>query len=900
MSAVHRMTVREIQERLIGHGVENVVEYLTGTRGRTAEGRMFLGDKSGAPGNSLVVTLDGKNQGRWSENIGGERGDLIDLWAYCRGVDKGTALQQIAEYLHLEREQATAPAKSKKRPPLRVVASGGGKERAKEKSTEPPTAAPDSVRAAMARLRKNPDALAWLASRGFSDWTIETFHLGLSAPYKRRDGTVSRDALMFPIRNAKGQDLGRNAYYNIPGVTQHPVEKNGWCSSQAELLYYADARTPAHTMLFLADGFKDLWRVRDLIRGSDLEGRVLIVSGSNGAATVPSEAQSFAFWNGFEQVYLGLDNDAAGEAGVYAWARYAGLKARRVKPPVDPQKDGEKPAKDWCDFLDDGGTLEQFQALLDTAEPVQTEVEANAPKNVHDYLPGQLYGYEPLDLSSAYVDGHLYYPVIVTRTGIDPHTFVQTATPVVRVVRSDGQILGFRQLPRDESDPTAVQNKAIWVLDDGTLIGDRPRVSTHATWRWGSIQAYTGGRFRPRRIENILADVERHLRGLIWLPNEADYRLCTLIAAASYLQAAFDAVPYLMVVGPKGTGKSSLGEALARISANAMIAGEVSGATFSRTVNQTAGLMILDDFEKLAEKSSIGSDMILSLIKTGYKKSTAKRVVANRYGDLETLNFFGIKVFTNTQGMEEIAATRCLFVSTQLAPPEVAFKISRLYDLDELDRLRDEFHCWAFGAVTEVVSAYETYPREERIDEITAPLRGIADQCGEMMEGYHAAIDAVVARTRAMKDDDDTPEEVARRALINAIARGYDQVAMEQVLLEMRLLVSVNWGKRYTTEIPEWSQPEWIRKHLRRLNYIDRSSETRQRPNERGKPIRYYRVTSAALSELARLQPERWAKMKGSLGPGYGFCRRYDTCETCPYSGVSCELRATKAPRTDA
>ena len=77
------------------------------------------------------------------------------------------------------------------------------------------------------RLAKNEVALAYLYGRSLTAETIKEFRLGLSTPYKNKDGVVSADALVYPIRCCNGDFLSSNGYYNISDLTQNPIDKNG-------------------------------------------------------------------------------------------------------------------------------------------------------------------------------------------------------------------------------------------------------------------------------------------------------------------------------------------------------------------------------------------------------------------------------------------------------------------------------------------------------------------------------------------------------------------------------------------------------------------------------------------------------------------------------------------------
>lgn len=63
-----------------------------------------VGSISGEAGDSLKVCISGAKQGRWADFApGGDSGDVIDLWCAVRGVQLAEALNQICEWLDIQR-----------------------------------------------------------------------------------------------------------------------------------------------------------------------------------------------------------------------------------------------------------------------------------------------------------------------------------------------------------------------------------------------------------------------------------------------------------------------------------------------------------------------------------------------------------------------------------------------------------------------------------------------------------------------------------------------------------------------------------------------------------------------------------------------------------------------------
>lgn len=141
-------------------------------------------------------------------------------------------------------------------------------------------------------------------------------------------------------------------------------------------------------------------------------------------------------------------------------------------------------------------------------------------------------------------------------------------------------------------------------MTDGTRVEREPQFSHYATWRLGSIQAFIAATQSKspaphRSLRELLAEVIAHLRRSVWLPYEGDYTVLAVYAAMSFVYQVFDAIPLLIMRGEKGTGKSELGDALAKVSCNATVIGQGSPAGVVRLLSEARGLVVLDDLESV-------------------------------------------------------------------------------------------------------------------------------------------------------------------------------------------------------------------------------------------------------------------------------------------------------------
>ena len=886
-----QMSIRDLNKALVSHGVQNVVDHLIGA-GNYNKNPTTLGMSGyqGGKGNSFQVQLTGQNEGFWYENNRSESpndsgsGDLVDLWSLTRGLSKGDACKEINEFLG---GSLSLQVNVNTTPKLRVIEpKATQKKRLADHLGGLRLVSDQTVAKYAGRLRRNQPALDYLYGRGLTQETIDFFRLGLRPPYTGKDNVFRQNALVFPLIGSGGEWFKPYGYYNVPGVSENPVDKNGWCPTSPRVSYNTK-RLPTHQYLFVVEGFKDLWILHQKIQGTDLAAHCIIATSTHGSQ-IPIEVQADPnIFNGYTKIFVCTDSDPTGVETATAWATYIGTRAYRVNPFPEFKKKGEP--KDWTDFFKAGRTVNQFTELLKNAEQMTTCKLEKTPNNLADYKAGNTYAYRPVDISGAFVNGHLYYPVIAHEVGVDPQTGLMGHARIIKIVRSDRKVMGYRALPMLRR-PGAL-DEPIYALTDGTIISSIPKVPPNPSWDWDHIQSWINGDKKTRSISEIIEDLEMIIRSQIWLPHDDDYLILALVLVVTYVQNVFDAVPLVLATGEAGSGKSQLGEVMSKLGANGIILGETSAATITRTLDETRGFLVLDDVEKITKVMKGGNlqtDDFLQILKVSYKQSTASRAVTDTKSmTVRNLNFYGVKFMTNTSGIEDILGTRTISIQTRKARTG-SFRADEL-DLERLELLRAELHEWSMNTATELHGHYKKHPTTNRPLEITAPLRAIIDASGRAEWQEH--IDRLVERLNLEARAVDSPTAVVKEAAHRLVKTGYQSFFVEHVIMEMTTLVPENYMKEHTTDIPEWRQNEWVRNQLHQLGYIPRSTNKRARPYGRSRLMRLYPVNAMLIEEVDHESPGVLDELD-QLHDGATFCKRFGRCMECPYSDIYCEIRA--------
>lgn len=746
-------------------------------------------------------------------------------------------------------------------------------------------AGPENLARLESNLRRNESAMQHLLGCGLNAATINKFHLGLREPYKQKSGgKIISNVLCYPLIARDGQLLGRYGCRAIPGVTHNLNEAAGGLRGKPRS-YYSDS-PEGRTLLLVVSNCMELWVLDQHLRGTLSEKDICIITTSH-ELRVPDEWRGVEFWSGWTAVYFAQRTDIAGERLAQDLSRFCGRDILRVRVPTNM-------GQSWMEFFLRGGTPE----LL-------TDVMRNAPvlwslPPVTEPAPGELgeFSVNPVNVNGAFVNGNLYYPFTVERRELEKvrRRGEKAATCLVtsyvtKVVRSDGAVLDVVRLAAPRGTP---RERQVLALTDGTRIKKEPEPNHHATWQLDGIQAFIKAmqsRLPPphRPLQELASGVISHLRRSVWLPYGDDYTVLALYTLLSYVYQVFEAIPLIMVRGEKGTGKSELGDAVARVSCNASVIGQGSAASVIRLLNEARGLVVLDDLESIGralEDTAFGD--INQMLKLGYKKRTGIKAITDKSGKTTIFDFYGPKVINNTRGADPILGSRMIYIQTRHVPQAVCSEaVLTGSEPDELLQLRDELHAWGMANARRVYEHYSRFvtSNTNRQNEIWAPLKAIAELCGneEIRESLSAALERQSSRRRQISG----PVELLKEAIRNCIRTGAtERLSASHIMLELRLLAEEDPTYWERENAPGWLRPEWVGRQLQILKIRDPKAAVRR--------VRLYGLitrTYELRTEYVRgVVGESGATGKHSPTPrsSLAFCER-TTCHECPYDKV-CEL----------
>jgi len=398
-------------------------------------------------------------------------------------------------------------------------------------------------------------------------------------------------------------------------------------------------------------------------------------------------------------------------------------------------------------------------------------------------------------------------------------------------------------------------------------------------------------------LSTLLHSIRSHLSASVWLPNEDDYTVMSLVAATSYCMSIFDSVPLVLLTGEKGTGKTEFSNAIIQVSANAAMIGQGSPAAIARQIDKTRGLLVLDDMDHLGGKSKTGAqtEQLRQLIKQSYSKKSASKVVFD--GSKEnTLNFYGIKVINNTTGIDPITGSRCLHIFTSKIPPleSQAFitQSENQLDYDDLSEVRDNFHTWVFSNTQRIDHAYqqEKQGKTNRTDEIHAPLRTFAKLSGD--KSIIDSLEKALARqTLILGSKNQKPVDLLIDIISKLIFQGHRSVTPTHVYLEMLLSLQSSTASTFSISGKTFS-PEWVGRQLRAQNLVSTSGRN-TRKTIRGHKLRVLEIAPDAIKKVLGKDLQDMEDSESLSATSFCQFTVSNSCNGCRYSGIKCLLRGT-------
>lgn len=249
----------------------------------------------------------------------------------------------------------------------------------------------------------------------------------------------------------------------------------------------------------------------------------------------------------------------------------------------------------------------------------------------------------------------------------------------------------------------------------------------------------------------------------------------------SYVYPVWDAVPYLYLGGPLGSGKSRVLDVLIRTVLRPVPSSNTTAPCLFRTLHDRGGILLLDEAERLKDGTPDAGE-IRSILLAGYKrggKASRLEKVGDGFKPVE-FDCYGPKAVACITGVPAPVASRCIqFIMFRAASGSE--KPKRRIDADPLlwTDLRDDLHALALGpmglAAVGLSGRSDVCPFSNRNHELWQPIMALAAWLeGGGMAGLLATIQAHAERAVEASTEDATPDsdETILRVLTDEIANG--------------------------------------------------------------------------------------------------------------------------------
>lgn len=306
------MNAHELSQ-LMADRAADIAEYLL-PNGKRAGQEWKVGSVDGEAGKSLSVRIAGAKRGVWKDFSGGAGGDLLDLWASCRGLSTAEAMREAKAYLGI---RDTMPER-----PLRP---------AYKRPERPAVQAPKA------------GALEWLVSRGLTAETIAAFKI---AEQLRAGKTY---AVLPYLRDG---ELVNAKYRNV--ADKKDMRQAGGAEP---CLFGWHLIDPKERTVAICEGEIDAMTLHQV--------GIPALSVNAGAGNHQWIDSDWERLERFSEILLCYDNDDAGQKGVREVANRLGLERCKIV-----RFDG---AKDANEYLQSGACGEDFDHCIRSAQPFDPE-----------------------------------------------------------------------------------------------------------------------------------------------------------------------------------------------------------------------------------------------------------------------------------------------------------------------------------------------------------------------------------------------------------------------------------------------------------------------------------------------------------------------------------------------
>jgi hypothetical protein len=289
-------------------------------------------------------------------------------------------------------------------------------------------------------------------------------------------------------------------------------------------------------------------------------------------------------------------------------------------------------------------------------------------------------------------------------------------------------------------------------------------------------------------------------------PSSAAQETTTLAlwSMLTYCYTPWSSIPYLHIVGPLGSGKTRVFEVLARIVYRPLQSSNLTAASLFRTLHETGGTLLLDEADRLGDRTPETRELE-SILLSGYKAGSPA-VRLERSGDgfvTKRFNVFGPKAIAGIANLSPALASRCIRFTMFRCDPESPKPRRRIDEnLDAWASIRDDMHHLAleYGSTWRQLSQQdEVCPvMSARNYELWQPILSLAawiENSGA--EGLLSLMQEHSVQSSQSTRDDSTPDtdELLLAQLSDLVRRGERLPTCEELLKAAKEASAADFSK---------------------------------------------------------------------------------------------------------
>lgn len=189
--------------------------------------------------------------------------------------------------------------------------------------------------------------------------------------------------------------------------------------------------------------------------------------------------------------------------------------------------------------------------------------------------------------------------------------------------------------------------------------------------------------------------------------DERIYDVATCWVIATYCYEMFESFGYLYFHALKESGKSKFKKILRLIGFNGQEASSISEASFFRTIENTKGVLAIDEYERMDTDRKKSTDLLLN---AGIEKgASVKRV--DKVGDKQVNRQFDVycpKILCNITGLDPVTQSRCITIKLRKTANEKGKRKPKISD-HKWQELRDICYTLIMDYWEEIKAIYDDY-----------------------------------------------------------------------------------------------------------------------------------------------------------------------------------------------